>query len=102
MHAVSSTPAWAMLAYLIAGVCFILALRGLSSPATSRKGNRYGMAGMALAVDSAVAGTEGPIARGNPHPRYRCNDLADYVARFALPPYIESLQGASRPDALVH
>ena len=44
------TPAWAMLAYLVSGVFFILALRGLSSPATSRAGNRYGMVGMALAV----------------------------------------------------
>jgi len=43
-------PAWAMLAYLVAGVFFILALRGLSSPATSRVGNRYGMVGMAIAV----------------------------------------------------
>jgi NAD(P) transhydrogenase subunit beta len=44
------TPAWAMLAYLIAGVCFILALRGLSSPSTSQRGNRLGMIGMAIAV----------------------------------------------------
>jgi len=41
---------WASLAYLIAGVFFILALRGLSSPATSRRGNRFGMFGMAIAV----------------------------------------------------
>ncbi len=46
----SATPAWAMLAYLIAGVCFILALRGLSSPSTSQRGNRLGMVGMAIAV----------------------------------------------------
>lgn len=39
-----------MLAYLIAGILFVLALRGLSSPETSRAGNRYGMAGMAIAV----------------------------------------------------
>ncbi|AUX69365.1 NAD synthetase [Porphyrobacter sp. HT-58-2] len=45
-----ATPAWAMLAYLAAGVFFILALRGLSSPATSRAGNRNGMIGMAIAV----------------------------------------------------
>jgi len=38
------------LAYLVAGVFFILALRGLSSPATSRTGNRYGMLGMLIAV----------------------------------------------------
>jgi H+-translocating NAD(P) transhydrogenase subunit beta len=36
--------------YLIAAVCFILALRGLSSPATSQQGNRIGIAGMAVAV----------------------------------------------------
>jgi len=46
-HAVNP---WVALAYLVAGVLFILALRGLSSPATSRAGNRYGMAGMAVAV----------------------------------------------------
>lgn len=36
--------------YLIAAVCFIMALRGLSSPASAQQGNRYGMAGMALAI----------------------------------------------------
>ena len=41
---------WAALAYLIAGVCFILALRGLSSPATSQRGNRMGIIGMTIAV----------------------------------------------------
>ncbi len=44
------TPAWAMLAYLAAGIFFILALRGLSSPASSRAGNRNGMIGMAIAL----------------------------------------------------
>src|SRR5450755_4591328 len=37
-------------AYLIAAVLFILALRGLSSPVTSRQGNRFGMIGMGVAV----------------------------------------------------
>ena len=41
---------WVALAYLVAGVFFILALRGLSSPASSRTGNRFGMIGMAIAV----------------------------------------------------
>ena len=41
---------FAALAYLIAGVLFILALRGLSSPETSRRGNTMGMLGMAIAV----------------------------------------------------
>ncbi|MDJ0976978.1 MAG: NAD(P)(+) transhydrogenase (Re/Si-specific) subunit beta [Erythrobacter sp.] len=43
-----------MLAYLVSGVFFILALRGLSSPATSRAGNRYGMVGMVLAVGTTL------------------------------------------------
>ena len=46
----AATPAWALLAYLVSGVLFILALRGLSSPSTSQRGNRYGMIGMAIAV----------------------------------------------------
>ena len=41
---------FAALLYLGSGILFILALRGLSSPETSRQGNYYGMAGMALAV----------------------------------------------------
>ena len=36
--------------YLVSGVLFILALRGLSHPATSRKGNLYGMTGMGIAI----------------------------------------------------
>ncbi|MBB5711946.1 NAD(P)(+) transhydrogenase (Re/Si-specific) subunit beta [Sphingomonas xinjiangensis] len=48
-HANSVSP-WVSLAYLVAGVCFILALRGLSSPVTSQRGNRFGMIGMAIAV----------------------------------------------------
>ncbi|MFM5913814.1 MAG: NAD(P)(+) transhydrogenase (Re/Si-specific) subunit beta, partial [Chakrabartia godavariana] len=54
MHAASAQPSWVMLAYLISGVFFILALRGLSSPATSRRGNRFGMAGMLIAVVTTV------------------------------------------------
>jgi H+-translocating NAD(P) transhydrogenase subunit beta len=38
------------LAYLIAAILFILALRGLSHPVTSRRGNQFGMAGMGIAV----------------------------------------------------
>ena len=36
--------------YLISGVLFILALRGLSSPETSRQGNFYGIIGMVIAI----------------------------------------------------
>ena len=42
------------LAYLIASVLFIMALRGLSSPESSRRGNFYGMIGMAIAVVTTV------------------------------------------------
>ena len=38
------------LGYLVAAICFVLALRGLSSPATSQQGNRIGIAGMAVAI----------------------------------------------------
>ena len=41
---------FAALAYLVSGVLFILSLRGLSSPESSRQGNTFGMVGMALAV----------------------------------------------------
>ncbi len=41
---------FAALLYLVSGVLFILALRGLSSPATSRQGNTLGMFGMAIAM----------------------------------------------------
>src|SRR5262249_61679675 len=43
------------LLYLVAGVLFILALRGLSSPETSRRGNYLGMTGMAIAVATTLA-----------------------------------------------
>ena len=46
----ADVPSLTALSYLVAAVLFILALRGLSSPATSRQGNRFGMAGMAIAV----------------------------------------------------
>ena len=36
--------------YLVSGVLFILALRGLSSPETSRQGNLFGIIGMVIAV----------------------------------------------------
>src|SRR6202049_3913625 len=41
--------------YLVAGVLFILALRGLSSPASSRRGNLFGMVGMAIAIVTTLA-----------------------------------------------
>jgi NAD(P) transhydrogenase subunit beta len=55
MHEAAPAPAWALIAYLIAGVCFILALRGLSNPESSRRGNYIGMVGMAIAVGTTFA-----------------------------------------------
>jgi H+-translocating NAD(P) transhydrogenase subunit beta len=43
------------LLYLVAGVLFILALRGLSSPVSSRQGNLFGMIGMAIAIGTTLA-----------------------------------------------
>ena len=61
----------AALLYLVSGVLFIMALKGLSSPASSRTGNRNGMIGMAIAIGTTlwVAGiydmlTWGMIAAG--------------------------------------
>jgi len=49
------SPNLVALLYLAAGVLFILALRGLSSPETSRQGNLFGMVGMAIAILTTLA-----------------------------------------------
>ena len=49
------SPNTAGMLYLVAGVLFILALRGLSSPVTSRQGNLFGMIGMAIAIVTTLA-----------------------------------------------
>src|SRR5512134_2320961 len=41
--------------YLVASICFILALKGLSHPSTARRGNVLGIAGMAIAVVVTLA-----------------------------------------------
>jgi H+-translocating NAD(P) transhydrogenase subunit beta len=53
----------AALLYLVSGVLFILALRGLSNPETSRRGNLLGMTGMAIAVATTLA-THPPVGVG--------------------------------------
>jgi H+-translocating NAD(P) transhydrogenase subunit beta len=50
----SAVNPWVAIAYLVSGVLFILALQGLSSPASSRAGNRFGMAGMLIAVATTL------------------------------------------------
>ena len=53
----------AALLYLVSGVLFILALRGLSSPASSRQGNLFGMIGMGIAIVTTLAiGSSGVIS----------------------------------------
>ena len=42
--------------YLVAGVLFIMALRGLSNPESSRRGNMFGIVGMAIAILTTLAG----------------------------------------------
>ena len=79
-------PSWALLAYLAAGVLFILSLRGLSSPVTARRGNRFGMAGMLIAVLTTLL-TLAPIPPGDWWPRPQPHDLvvlAKILAAIAL------------------
>ncbi|MFC6356251.1 NAD(P)(+) transhydrogenase (Re/Si-specific) subunit beta [Luethyella okanaganae] len=51
------SPTWTALLYLVAAVCFILALKGLSSPRTARRGNLVGAAGALLAVVTVFLST---------------------------------------------
>ena len=46
--------------YLIAAICFIMSLRGLSSPESSRGGNRWGIVGMVIAI-GVTAATPGVV-----------------------------------------
>jgi NAD(P) transhydrogenase subunit beta len=48
-------PIWAQLAYLLAAVCFIVALKGLSSPRTARRGNLIGATGAVIACATVFA-----------------------------------------------
>lgn len=52
------SPNLVAIAYLVASVFFILALKGLSSPVTARRGNLFGMVGMAIAVTTTLTITE--------------------------------------------
>ena len=52
------SPNLTALAYLVASILFILALRGLSSPESSRRGNMFGMLGMAIAIVTTVINPE--------------------------------------------
>ena len=57
------------LLYLVASVCFIQALKGLSSPASARMGNAFGMTGMGIAVVTSCCSASWSAARSVPWPR---------------------------------
>jgi len=69
-----AVPSWAALAYLASGVLFVLALRGLSSPASSRTGNRFGMIGMTIAVLTTLL-LKAPVPEGGFLPQPTPDDL---------------------------
>lgn len=61
--------------------------------------DRYRMIGTSLALLAlGVDAGPGPVAaaEATPHPRYRCASVADYVRRFALPPYLSTTRGYRR------
>jgi NAD(P) transhydrogenase subunit beta len=70
----AALPPWALIAYLVSGALFILSLRGLSSPITAQRGNRFGMAGMIIAIVTTLL-TQAPIPSGDWWPRPEPHDL---------------------------
>jgi NAD(P) transhydrogenase subunit beta len=84
MHEGAALPSWVALAYLIAGICFILALRGLSNPETSRRGNRIGMVGMAIAVLTTLAHYAPISSSEDPFPLVSMGTLAEILGAIAV------------------
>jgi NAD(P) transhydrogenase subunit beta len=83
MHEAAAVPSWVLLAYLISGICFILALRGLSSPATSQRGNRAGMIGMAIAVVTTLI-VHAPTVQGTAPDEYLHGLNLDFAAAIEI------------------
>src|SRR3954453_4695866 len=84
MHEDAALPSWVALAYLIAGICFILALRGLSNPETSRRGNRIGMIGMAVAGLTTLIHYAPFSGSEDPFPPVRLGSLAEILGGTAI------------------
>ncbi|MEA3004423.1 MAG: H+-translocating transhydrogenase subunit beta [Sphingomonadales bacterium] len=84
MHQGAALPSWVALAYLVAGICFILALRGLSNPETSRRGNRIGMAGMTIAVLTTLVHYAPFSNSEDPFPLVSLETLAEIVGAIAI------------------
>ena len=55
---ITLTPNYQALAYLVSAVLFIFALKGLTHPRTARRGNLFGMLGMAIAIGATLLGAE--------------------------------------------
>jgi NAD(P) transhydrogenase subunit beta len=84
MHEGAGLPAWVALAYLVAGGCFILALRGLSSPVSSQRGNRIGMIGMAIAVATTLAYYHPRPSGENPFKLFNYGTIAELLGAMAI------------------
>ena len=77
-----------VLLYLVASVCFIQALKGLSHPTTSRRGNVFGMVGMLIAIVTTVAlilKLQGPPAPSPTVPASRWSSSACWWAALPVP-----------------
>ena len=83
------------LLYIVAGVLFIMALRGLSHPTTSRQGNLYGMVGMGLAILTTLVGHP-PAGAGGPRPTGHRGWL-EYGSRWCAAKCADSSQMSSPP-----
>src|SRR3954453_11599030 len=84
MHEDAALPSWVALAYLIAGICFILALRGLSNPETSRRGNRIGMIGMTVAVLTTLIHYAPFSSSEDPFPLVSMGSLAEILGAIVV------------------
>jgi NAD(P) transhydrogenase subunit beta len=83
MHG-AALPSWVALAYLIAGICFIFALRGLSSPVSSQRGNRIGMIGMTIAVLTTLLYYHPRPGGADPFKLVNTGTLAELLGAIAL------------------
>ncbi len=105
--------------YLVSGVLFIMALRGLSHPTTSRKGNTYGMVGMGIAIVTtlflaqpsiggfllivlglAAGGGAAPICKAHPDDGDAAARGRLSLARVSLPFWVRPPHSMPRPPSV--
>ena len=97
------TPAWAQIGYLAAAVCFIVALKGLSSPRTARQGNLVGAAGAVLAtvlvfVAGELRGAAAQPAAPSPAPSGKNSTDGEFSALAAASRVENSTSGELSPS----